>query len=86
MRAPDLRFAGVGVAGFEPTASSSRTAGTTVDRGYFCTSRAIDGHSGAVLVGLVAVLRCCTAKDRTRAGTRPVWAVRTRRGTWSCAG
>ncbi len=25
MRAPDLRFAGVGVAGFEPTASSSRT-------------------------------------------------------------
>jgi hypothetical protein len=24
MRAPDLRFAGVGVAGFEPTASSSR--------------------------------------------------------------
>jgi hypothetical protein len=25
MRAPDLRFAGVGVAGFEPTASSSRS-------------------------------------------------------------
>ena len=25
MRAPDLRFGGVGVAGFEPTASSSRS-------------------------------------------------------------
>jgi hypothetical protein len=38
MRAPDLRFAGVGVAGFEPTGSSSRTAGTAVDRGC-CTSK-----------------------------------------------
>jgi hypothetical protein len=38
MRAPDLRFAGVGMAGFESTASSSRTAGTAVDRGC-CTSK-----------------------------------------------
>ena len=32
MRAPDLVLPGVGVAGFEPTASSSRTAGRAVDR------------------------------------------------------
>ena len=60
MRAPDLRFGGVGVAGFEPTASSSRTAGTAVDRGCFRTSQATGGRSGAVLVGLVAVFRSCT--------------------------
>jgi hypothetical protein len=69
-----------------PRPLRSRTAGRVVDRGCFRTSRATGGRSGAVLVGLVAVLRCCTAKDRRRAGTRPVWAVRTRRGTWSGAG
>jgi hypothetical protein len=86
MRAPDLALPGVGVAGFEPTASSSRTAGKAVDRGCFRTSPATGGPPRPMLVGLVAVLRSCTAKDRTRAGTRPVWAARTRRGTWSGAG
>ncbi len=61
MRTPDLAFQSVGVAGFEPTASSSRTAGTTVNGGCFRTSWAAGGCSGAVLVGLVAVFRSCTA-------------------------
>jgi hypothetical protein len=86
MRAPELVFVRVGAVGSEPTASLSRTAGRVVDRGCFRTSRATGGRPGPMLVGLVAVLRSCTAKDRTRAGTRPVWAARTRRGTWSGAG
>jgi hypothetical protein len=61
MKTPDLAFQSVGVAGFEPTASSSRTAGRAVDGGCFRTSLADDGHSGAVLVVLVAVFRSCTA-------------------------
>jgi hypothetical protein len=84
--APDLRLGRVGVAGFEPTASSSRTAGRAVDKGHFRTSRTADGRSGAVLVDLVAVLRCCTAVDCTLAGTSRARAARTRRGTWFPAG
>jgi hypothetical protein len=61
MRTPDLAFQSVGVAGFEPTASSSRTAGRAVDRGCFRTSPAIGGCCGTVLVSLVAVFRSCTA-------------------------
>ncbi len=76
MRAPDLALPGVGVAGFEPTASSSRTAGTAVDRGYLRTSWAAGGRSGAVLVGLVAVFRSCTAAVAHRSGL----AVHRRRG------
>jgi hypothetical protein len=86
MRTPDLAFQSVGVAGFEPTASSSRTAGRAVDGGCFRTSRAAGGRSEAVLVGLVAVLRCCTAAVARMAGTRhasPTW---TRHGTWRRAG
>jgi hypothetical protein len=75
MRAPDLRFSGVGVAGFEPTASSSRTAGRAVDGGYFRTSPAIGGRSGTVLVSLVAVFRSCTGSPR-----RTGLAVHRRRG------
>ena len=61
MRAPDLVLPGVGVAGFEPTASSSRTAGRAVDGGCLRTSRAAEGRYGTVLVSLVAVFRSCTA-------------------------
>jgi hypothetical protein len=59
-QASDLRFL-VGVAGFEPTASSSRTAGRAVNGGYFRRSPASGGRCGPVLVGGVAVLRSCTA-------------------------
>jgi hypothetical protein len=53
--------------------SSSRTAGTAVDRGYFRTSRAAGAHFGAVLVGFVAVFRSCTDevvrnRDQPRTG------------------
>ena len=61
MRTPDLAFQRVGVAGFEPTASSSRTAGKSVDQGCFRTSLAAEGRSGTVWVSLVAVFRSCTA-------------------------
>jgi hypothetical protein len=60
-QAADQAFQTVGVAGFEPTASSSRTAGSVVDRGYFRTSMGAGGHPGAVLASLVAVFRGCTA-------------------------
>jgi hypothetical protein len=76
----------VGVAGFEPTASSSRTAGTAVDSGCFRTPRAADGRCGAVLVGLVAVLRCCTATGTLLAETSYARVTWTRRGTWFRAG
>lgn len=59
MRAPDLRFGGVGVAGLEP---SSRTAGRSVDGSHFRTSWAVGGHIETVPVDAVAVLRCCTAE------------------------
>lgn len=62
MRALELGFQSVGVAGFGPTASSMRTAGKSGDRGHFRTSPAIGRRSGTVLVGLVAVLRSCTAQ------------------------
>jgi hypothetical protein len=52
---------GVGVAVFEPTASSSRTAGRAVDGGCLHTSRAAERRYGTVLVSLVAVFRSCTA-------------------------
>jgi hypothetical protein len=61
MRTPDLAIQSVGVAGFEPTASSSRTAGRAVDGGYFRRSPADGGRCKPVLVGGVAVLRSCTA-------------------------
>jgi hypothetical protein len=61
MRTPDLAIQSVGVAGFEPTASSSRTAGRAVDRGYSRRSPAISGRYGTVLVSRVAVFRSCTA-------------------------
>jgi len=60
--APDLRFRGVGVAGFEPTASS-RTAGTTVDRGCFRTSRATGGRCWSA-----SLLYCAAVQLRLRAG------------------
>jgi DNA invertase Pin-like site-specific DNA recombinase len=50
----------VGVAGFEPTASSSRTAGRAVNGGYFRRSPVDGGRCRLVLVGGVAVLRSCT--------------------------
>jgi hypothetical protein len=68
MRTPDQAFQRVGVAGFEPTASSSRTAGMAVDRGYFRTSLVAGGRSGTVLVSLVAVFRSCTAAKARRSG------------------
>jgi hypothetical protein len=71
MKTPDLAFQSVGVAGFEPTASSSRTAGKAVDRGCFRTSQATGGRSGAVLVDLVAVFRSCTAAGRVQVGDLP---------------
>src|SRR6185437_14117477 len=49
------------VSGFEPTVSSSRTAGRAVNGGYFRRSPASGGRCGPVLVGGVAVLRSCTA-------------------------
>jgi len=61
MRTPDQALQRVGVAGFEPTASSSRTAGRAVNRGCFRRSTASGGRCGPVLVGGVAVLRSCTA-------------------------
>ena len=86
MRTSELQFCGVGVAGFEPTASSSRTAGKSVDRGHFRTSSAIGGCSGTVLVSLVAVFCSCTAELARRAGTSHAPATRTRSGTWCRAG
>jgi hypothetical protein len=68
MRTPDLAFQSVGVAGFEPTASSSRTAGRSVDGGCFRMSLAVEGRLGTVLVGLVAVFRSCTAHRSCGAG------------------
>jgi hypothetical protein len=85
-RAPDAKIQTVGVAGFEPTASSSRTAGRAVDGGYFRTSPAIGGRSGTVLVSLVAVFRSCTAAVAAQDGTSRAQAARTRHGTWFCAG
>jgi hypothetical protein len=61
MRTPDLAFQSVGVAGFEPTASSSRTAGRAVNGGYLRRSLANGERCGSVLVGGVAVFRSCTA-------------------------
>ena len=52
----------------DSSTSSSRTAGSAVDRDYFRTSRAAGGCSGAVLVGLVAVFRSCTAAVAHRSG------------------
>ncbi|MBV9011129.1 MAG: recombinase family protein [Pseudonocardiales bacterium] len=72
--------------GIEPLTFSMRTPGTAVNRGCFRSSRAAGGCLGAVLVSLVAVLRCCTAEDRTRAGTSCARAARTRHGTWCRAG
>ena len=86
MRTSELQFRGVGVAGFEPTASSSRTVGRTVDRGCFRTSPVIGGRSGTLLVSLVAVFRSCTTVDYTLVGTSCARAARTRRGTWFPAG
>ncbi len=82
MRTPDVAFQSVGVAGFEPTASSSRTAGKSVDGGCFRTSLAAEGRSRTVLIGLVAVFRSCTAEVARRAGTSHAPATRTRSGTW----
>ena len=86
MRAPVLGIQGVGVAGFEPTASSSRTAGRAVDRGCFRTSRAVAGHIETVPVDAVAVLRCCTAVDHSPSRTSSAQVARTRHGTWFHAG
>jgi hypothetical protein len=61
MGACDLAFQCVGVAGFEPTASSSRTVGSAVNGGYFRRSPANDGRCRPVLVSPVAVFRSCTA-------------------------
>jgi hypothetical protein len=60
-QAADLPFQAVGVAGFEPTASSSRTAGRAVHGGHFRRSLAGSGRCRPVLVGGVAVFRSCTA-------------------------
>ena len=61
MRAPELVFQIVGVAGFGLTASTSRTAGQADNLGHLRPSFAAGGCYGAVLVGLVAVFRSCTA-------------------------
>jgi hypothetical protein len=55
MRAPELGFQSVGVAGFEPTASSSRTAGRSVARGAFLH---VAGHWRAFWDG-AGRSRCC---------------------------
>jgi hypothetical protein len=52
----DLVFWTAGVMEFKPMTSSSRTAGTAVDRGYCRTSQATGGRSRAVLVGLVGTV------------------------------
>jgi hypothetical protein len=62
MRTPDLAFQRVGVAGFEPTASSSRTVGRAGNGSYLRRLLAGGGRCGSVLVGLVAVLRSCTTE------------------------
>ena len=61
MRAPDLVLPGVGVAGFEPTASSSRTAVRVGRWRLFTHVTGRWGRYGTVLVSLVAVFRSCTA-------------------------
>jgi hypothetical protein len=48
----------------QTTTASSRTAGMA--GGCFRLSRAAVGHLGVMLIGVVAVLRCCTAKDVRR--------------------
>ena len=63
MRAPDLVLPGVEAAGFEPRASTSRTVGRAVDGGCIGTSRAVGGRIETVLVGVVAVLRCCVRHE-----------------------
>ena len=51
----------VGVTGFEPATSSSRTIGGLVDRGL-CRGQRVDAsRSRSPLAGAVAVLCCCTA-------------------------
>ncbi len=56
--------------GIEPLTFSMRKTGTAVDGGYFRTSQAIGVQTGAVIVGVVAVLPCCTA-DRLVVARRP---------------
>jgi hypothetical protein len=43
--------------------STMRILGTEVTRGRFRSSWAAGGRIRAMLVGVVAVLRCCTAPD-----------------------
>ena len=90
MRAPDLVLPGVEVAGFEPRASSSRTVGRAVDGGCIGTSRAVGGHIETVLVGVVAVLRCCVrheapgGRERCPGRCRRVVALGTQRRRGTC--
>ena len=68
MRAPDLALSGVGVAGFEPTASSSRTAGKAVVGVVSAHRGSLAGTVGrcwsASLLYFTAVqLRACAGPD-----------------------
>jgi hypothetical protein len=49
-------------------ATSMRTPGTAVAEGHFRSLWAAGGRIEAMLVGVVAVLRCCTATDYPLAG------------------
>src|SRR6266496_6208412 len=50
----------VGVAGFEPTTSSSRNRGRPVSRSQMRRIAVVTRRPRAALAVLVAVLRCCT--------------------------
>ena len=63
--------------GIEPLTFSMRKTGTGVDQGCFRTSWGIGGRIGAVLVGVVAVLLCCTAA-RLAVAVGPAWERRSR--------
>jgi hypothetical protein len=52
----------VGVAGFEPTASSSRILGGTVAEVIYAVQEWCEVHRRSLGNGAVAVLRCCTAR------------------------
>ena len=59
---PDLLFCSVGVAGFEPTTSSSRTLGIAAKVGQYGQDGYDEGQVTTVFDDSAAVLRCCTVR------------------------
>jgi hypothetical protein len=76
----------VGVAGFEPTTSSSRNLGSRVSRGQMRRIAVLRRRLRVALVVLVAVLLCCTSRSRRRCAAAPLLSgpARHAEGGWRC--